>query len=130
VDKVKAAITFHLPGLFKFCFAIEPRGGRLDIEDVDVIKAVVLGFAPGQRIHYVVVVNGWNSETPLDRKTRFTDLLTKHLIEKKPIVHPPCEIVYIPHVSGIKDNANYLEACANLMKVTTNVFFLFDKIFF
>jgi hypothetical protein len=73
------------PSLVKMIFVLAPRGGRLNMDDVAVMKAVMRALGP--QVSYGALINCWPALGP-DYKARFLELLQTRLLEDPPVPFP------------------------------------------
>jgi len=98
--------------IIKIVFVMTSMGGRLGIDDLNLIKCILLAF-PIQ-CHYGVIVNDWGYET--SHQHRFESFLRDSL-KKHPMVSAPDNTMFFPRITS----SHHLEWVTKLHQVSCAV---------
>jgi hypothetical protein len=112
VEQVRAELLHSVfPMMIQLVFVITPRAGRLTVDDIAVMKAVLKSM-PSVGANYVVIVNYWQGTD----KVRFANLMHLHL-QQPPSVHSPKHVQFLPNLESAPSD--------EMVQSLREVFFLF-----
>lgn len=98
-DNLECAFIKSKNVLIKVCFVTSPKGGRLSIEDVKIIKSVM--FALPSFCSYSIIVNYCDTNTE-EYKNNLIKCINEHF-NKNPKLKLPENILFVPKLNDVKN---------------------------